>query len=662
MINPDILERKIVFFGGKGGTGKTVCAAATGFQGAKKGKKTLVFSSDPAHSLSDVFDQEIGNKITQIKGMENLYAYEADPHQRLKELKDEFEPYIERAVYEFGKGPISLERDLLEALFEIIPPGFDELSDLEKLNVLLKGRDGGEYDMIVVDTAAGAHTLRLLESPQIIDEVLEKSLRIFDRVVMSETPRSGPLRVKMRHLAPIRRLRSKLGELADDAKKFRSTLTSPETIFVTVTIPELMGIFVTSDTIETLKKIGVSCDITIANYLTPQSGCGFCSSVGENQIRRMKEMRDKFPQQRIIEVSLFPRPITGLESLADFAQALFEGYRPEVAEVEEVPDVGPLHARTPTLEFPTDLKLLIFGGKGGCGKTTCAAAAGIRMAEKGKKVLVVSTDPQRSLSDSFGLELPISRKLPLETITQVRGVSNLYALEIDTEAVIDDFKKRYETAIMQLAVGATKLREDEIKSFFFLPSFPGADEIVALWKVSKLLGLREYDTIILDTAPTGHTMRFLELPEASARWIKFLVKARAKTRYLQRFFKRGQKYEADFLLEEALEDDERILKAFRNPRTEFVPVTTLDEMALKEVERFLDILRLREVPVRQIIINKLISPRKCGYCMSFFNLQEKELSKITKTFHELRLVGVPHLGHEVQGIDELRNFGQVLFG
>lgn len=284
------------------------------------------------------------------------------------------------------------------------------------------------------------------------------------------------------------------------------------------------------------------------------------------------------------------------------------------------------------------------------------------MAKEDKKVLVVSTDPQRSLSDSLGQELSVSRKLPLEEIPQVDGVPNLYALEIDTEAVIDDFKKRYETAIMQLAVGAMKLREDEIKSFFSIPSFPGADEIVALWKVSKILGLREYDTVILDTAPTGHTMRFLELPEASAKWIKFLVKVRAKTRHLQRFFKRGQKYEADFLLEEAIEDDERILKALRNPLTEFVPVTTLDEMALKEVKRFLNIIRSREIPVRQMIINKLVSPRKCGYCIPSFNFQEKELSDIKKTFSELRLVGVPHLGHEVQGIDELRDFGQILFG
>jgi arsenite-transporting ATPase len=663
MFDSRILERKIVFFGGKGGTGKTVCAAATGFWAAKKGKKALVFSSNPAHSLSDLFDQEVGNKITQINGVENLYAYEADPHQRLKELKDEYMPYIDRAVHELGKGPVSLERDMLEEFFDLIPPGLDELSDLEKLNNLLKGRDGGEFDMIVVDTAAGAHALRLLESPRIINEVLEKSLRILDRVLMREIPRLGPLKVKMRHLAPIHRLRSKLEELADDAKRFMFTITNPETTFIVVTIPELMGVFVTSATIETLKKIGVFSDVIVVNYLAPHSDCSFCSSVREGQIKRVQEIRDKFPKHRIIEVPLFPRPILGLEALADFAQALFEGYKPEGVEVKAVPEVPSLDTRTPRLEFPTDLKLVIFGGKGGCGKTTCAAVAGIRMAGKGKKVLIVSTDPQRSLSDSLGQKLPVSRTLPLlEKIIPVDGVPNLYALEIDTEAVIDDFKKRYETAIMQLAVGATKLREDEIRSFFSIPSFPGADEMVALWKVSKILGLREYDTVILDTAPTGHTMRFLELPDASVRWLKFLVKVRAKTRHLQRFFKRGQKYEADFFLEEAIEDDERILKAFRDPLTEFVLVTTLDEMALEEVKRFLKVLRSREIPVRQMIINKLISLRKCGYCMSSFNLQEEELSETTKTFSELRLVGVPHLGHEVQGIDELKNFGQILFG
>lgn len=663
MVKPRIiLQRKIVFFGGKGGTGKTVCAAATGMWAARQGKKTLVFSSDPAHSLSDIFGQEIGNRITQIEGVENLYAYEADPHQRLKELKDEFMPYIERAVHEFGKGPISLERDMLEELFNLVPPGLDELSDLEKLNTLLKGHEGGEYDMIIVDTAAGAHALRLLESPEIIDEWIEKSLEIFDRVTRREA-KGVPMAIVSRHVISISQLRSKLRTLASDARRFISTLADPETTFIIVTIPELMGIFVTSDTIEGLRKIGVSSDIIIVNYLVPESECGFCSSVRESQIRRVKEIRKNFPEHRVIEVPLLPRPIIGVKALADFATALFEeDYKPRVVEVEAVPDVLPLHTKMPRLEFPMDLKLLIFGGKGGCGKTTCAAATGIRMAEKGKKVLVVSTDPQRSLSDSLAQELPVSRKLPIEEIPPVEGVANLYALEIDTEAVIDDFKKRYETAIMQLAVGATKLRRDEVKSFLSIPSLPGADEIVALWKVSKILGLREYDTVILDTAPTGHTMRFLELPDVSARWLKFLVKVRAKTRHLQRFFKRGQKYEADFFLEEAIEDDERILKALRDPLTEFVPVTTLDEMALKEVERFLNLLRSREIPVRQMVINKLVSPRKCGYCASTFNLQEKAFSEATKTFSRLKFVGMPHLGREVQGIDELRNFGEILFG
>ena len=376
MIDTDILRRKIVFFGGKGGTGKTVCSAAMGFWAANKGKKTLVFSSDPAHSLSDIFRQEIGNRITQIKGVENLHAYEADPHQRLKELKDEFMPYIERAVHEFGKGPVSLERDLLEELFDIIPPGLDELSDLEKLNTLLKGRDGGEFDVIVVDTAAGAHVLRLLESPKIIDEVIKKSLEILDRVVRREA-KGAPIRIMRRHMVPVSKLRSKVESLAQDAKRFMSTLADPKTTFITVTIPELMGVFVTGDTIETLRKIGVSSDTIIVNYLVPESGCGFCSSVRKGQIRRVEEMRDKFPEQGIIEVPLFPRQIVGLEALEEFARALFEGYRPKGVEVEVVPDVPPLCTRTLRLEFPADLKLLIFGGKGGCGKTTCAAATGI---------------------------------------------------------------------------------------------------------------------------------------------------------------------------------------------------------------------------------------------------------------------------------------------
>ena len=187
------------------------------------------------------------------------------------------------------------------------------------------------------------------------------------------------------------------------------------------------------------------------------------------------------------------------------------------------------------------------------------------------------------------------------------------------------------------------------------------DEVLALLRVAKLMAKGEYDQIILDTAPTGHTLRFLELPDMFSKWAGFLMRVRAKTRHLQRHTKRGKKYEADLFLEELMDNATRVKTAFMDPLTEFVPVTTLDELGLSETEQFLNVLRSYKIPVKQIVVNKLVSPRRCLYCMTQYNLQKEMLSETRRKFSELRLVGMPYLPYEVQGVDRLNNFADILF-
>jgi arsenite-transporting ATPase len=174
------------------------------------------------------------------------------------------------------------------------------------------------------------------------------------------------------------------------------------------------------------------------------------------------------------------------------------------------------------------------------------------------------------------------------------------------------------------------------------------DEVLALRRVAKLLS-GEYDLVILDTAPTGHTLRFLELPDMFSKFTRFLWTARSKTRHLQRFYKRGEKYEADLLLDELLEEGEKIKEAFTAPTTQFIPVTTLDAMALEETENFLKVLHAYKIPVEQMVINKLFS-----------HYQAREIEKF-KILSELKLVGMPFFSREIQGIDRLKKFSEILF-
>ena len=143
-----------------------------------------------------------------------------------------------------------------------------------------------------------------------------------------------------------------------------------------------------------------------------------------------------------------------------------------------------------------NLKFILFGGKGGSGKTTCATATALHFAQATKKkILIVSTDPAPSIGDSLDLEVG-------NKITQVRD--NLWAIELDARELLEDFRKKNLEKIKTLILRGTYLTEEDIEAFENL-ALPGMDEVMAIIKIADLLKTKKYDLIILDTAPTGHT-------------------------------------------------------------------------------------------------------------------------------------------------------------
>src|SRR6185503_6574342 len=176
--------------------------------------------------------------------------------------------------------------------------------------------------------------------------------------------------------------------------------------------------------------------------------------------------------------------------------------------------------------FPLISKqIVIFGGKGGVGKTTAAAAFALSLAraERKKKLLIFSTDPAHSLSDSFCEEIGREKK-------GVAGNANLDAMEIDPGAWFEDLKQRYRTWTDELfdwLTGASRMEikfdREAMRELVELTP-PGIDEIAALGAISDLLDADRYHSIVLDTAPTGHLIRFLELPQVALSWIRTFMK------------------------------------------------------------------------------------------------------------------------------------------
>ena len=301
------------FFSGKGGVGKTSVAAATALWFARKGKKTLIISTDPAHSLSDSFREKIGGDVKKID--KNLYAVEIDPKKAMEEYKEKYMPKIENMGMLKGLG--------LDETFDMasMTPGIDEIASFDKF---LSYMNSNEYDVIVFDTAPTGHTLRLLSLPDVLDSWIGKMIK---------------LRMKFSGLANMVKKVLPFGDDKEeqdfgaeqlDAMKERinqakKILTDPEkTSYNIVMIPEYMSIYESERALRTLKEYNIPVKHIIVNQLIPNNTkCDFCSAKSRQQKERLKIIKNKFRNYKIYQVPLFKEEVNGKEMLIKLAKELY---------------------------------------------------------------------------------------------------------------------------------------------------------------------------------------------------------------------------------------------------------------------------------------------------------------------------------------------------
>ena len=301
------------------------------------------------------------------------------------------------------------------------------------------------------------------------------------------------------------------------------------------------------------------------------------------------------------------------------------------------------------------LKLILFGGKGGVGKTTCASSAGLYLAKEGFKTLVISTDPAHSLSDSLGQKIG-------DQIKGVEGVKNLSVLEVNAQKALSQFKVKYETQIKKIFDTSTYLDQEDIDSIFALP-IPGIDEVMGFKTIVDLIEEAKFDKYIVDTAPTGHALRLLTLPELLDEWIKVLAKMRWKYRYMVESF--SGKYNPDegddFLVEmkKTVKKIEGLLKD--QNKCEFIAVTIPEDMAILETERLINNLNKYGIKVRQLAVNNVLELRDCEFCRERSKAQEEYVKQIRRKFSNLKTTIIPLQPREVKGIEALDKFSKRLF-
>lgn len=316
-------------------------------------------------------------------------------------------------------------------------------------------------------------------------------------------------------------------------------------------------------------------------------------------------------------------------------------------------------ALTELLKKP--LQFIMFGGKGGVGKTSMAAATSLRFAEEyarrraNEKVLIFTTDPAPSLADSFNQ--PIGNEP-----TAIKGANNLWALEIDAKKVLAEFKKEYGQDILDILQQGTYLADEETEEIFSL-DIPGLDEVMGLKKITDFMGSHEYGLYIVDTAPTGHTLRLLALPELLDNWIKFLAGLRWKYHAVTRQFTKEERVlKADDFLLEMKKTVKKVRELLQDgTKTEFVVVTIAESMGVRETEDLIQSLEEFHIPSHHIIINNIFPKENGSFVQARRKSQEKYIHEIKKKFAAKRITKIALQPQEIQGLESLRDLGRRLF-
>jgi len=303
-----LISKQIVIFGGKGGVGKTTAAAAfaLALARAERKKKVLIFSTDPAHSLSDSFGEEIGRLKSGVSGNKNLDAMEIDPGEWFEELKQRYRTWTDElfgSLTGSSRMEIKFDREAMRELVELTPPGIDEIAALGAISDLL---DEDAYDSIVLDTAPTGHLIRFLELPK----VALSWIRTFMKLLL-----------KYQNVVKATQVAEELVALSKSIKRVVALLTDRERCeFVGVAIPERMSLEETVDLAKALDKLDVSMNKLLINGLIPESAagkCDFCKSRRKMQDQVVTEFRRKFRSRSVELFSALQQPheIVGMQAL-----------------------------------------------------------------------------------------------------------------------------------------------------------------------------------------------------------------------------------------------------------------------------------------------------------------------------------------------------------
>jgi arsenite-transporting ATPase len=616
-------DARFLFFSGKGGVGKTSMAAVWAVRSAERGKRTLILTTDPASNLADVFEQPIGHRITAIRGMPGLWAMEIDPDRATQEYIDRamepiraaFPEQMVRVMEEQMSGPCTAEVAAFDRFTDFLEPQRD---------------DGRAFDQVVFDTAPTGHTIRLLELPSEWSQAIEAASEGSGQTCIG--PSAAIQHAKAKYERALRTLRD------------RSLST-----FLFVLQPEEIAIRETRRAIDALEGLGIRAHRVIVNGIIPPDAVAdpLFADRAKLQAAHLETIRTELPYP-VERMTLLASEIKGLDGLREVARIFFDG-EPAVTLQEAAPAT---QEAAPATDYagPTSLvdirarlvpdgarRTIFFAGKGGVGKTVASCVAALWLARRGHRTLLLTTDPAAHLGDVLGAHVG-------DEAAPIEGAPGVWAAKIDPRATADAYKARIladarargrpETAIAVMA--------EELES-------PCTEEIAAFDRFIEHASQGEWDVVVFDTAPTGHTLRLLELPVEWSRQLDVKVFASVDSAV------------ADDVAKHRFGE---VIDMMRDPaRSTFAYVMYPESTPIVEAHRMARELRTIGIEPGLVVANLVIpaSEATTAFARARRAMQERYLAEIHERF-AVPILQIPLLPYEVKGLGILSKLGEEMIG
>ncbi len=611
---------QFVFFSGKGGVGKTSMACTQAVRFADEGRRTLIVTTDPASNLSDTFEQVIGHQVTGIAGVPNLWAMEIDSDQATRD-------YIDRAMDPFRAAfPPQMVQVMEE---QMSGPCTAEVAAFDRFTDFLQAPAPGApmFDVVIFDTAPTGHTLRLLELPTEWTQSIDAASQGSGQTCI------GPA-------AAIQDAKHKY-------ERALATLRDPQTtVFIFVLHPEAIALRETQRAIAELGKLGIVTHRLIINGIIPaaEKANRLFAARADMQAGYLTQIEAQlpYPTQRM---PLLAGEIKGLARLRAVGRIFFDG---APATIQPGPTIGQVvrPGPDPDSDLAKILPLIVpdgqrrtifFAGKGGVGKTVASCITAVWLARQGYRTLLLTTDPAAHLADVLGV--PVG-----DQPAPVAKLGNLWAVKIDPKAAAETYKARILADARKRGrpEASIQVMTEELDS-------PCTEEMAAFDQFIDYASQPEWEVVVFDTAPTGHTLRLLELPMDWSQQLDVKV------------FASVESTAADDV---AKQHFAQVIEMMRDPsQSTFAFVMYPESTPILEAWRAAREIATVGVPTGLVVANQVIPAEQATtpFTRARRAMQVQYLAEISERF-AAPVLQIPLLAHEIKGLDLLVDLGQKLFG